>query len=426
MQPVLHLLPVLGILGALLPGAGAEEAQWPRFRGLGGNGISDAPTVPVKWTDKDYNWNVKLPGEGHSSPVVWGKRIFLSSAERETAKRMVLCLDTADGHMLWKREFLSKRYSQNPENGFATATPAADAEGVVVTWTTPEEVTLLALDLDGKDLWRRNLGPFVAMHGSGTSPVILGGLAILANEQGDLNTLDRPAQAPKSFLIAVDRKTGETRWQIPRRSTLAVYATPCVRQDEDGRTELIFASMSHGFTAVDPLSGKVIWEIGDVLKECVCSPVVAPGLVIAGDSLLKLGGHFVAVRPPSREQGQKPAVAWEIKKPVPRVSTPLVKDGRLFLWSEDGTVTCHNAATGELLWRERIKGAFYGSPVCVNNRLYCIAKNGDVVVLAASEKYEPLARVPLGEPSFATPAIANGVMYLRTRSQLFSLGGRKP
>ena len=424
MHPVIRILPVLGLLGALLPGA--EETQWPRFRGPGGAGISDATTVPVQWTDKDYNWKVKLPGEGHSSPVVWDKRIFLTCAERETAKRMVLCLDALDGHTLWQRDFPSKKYSQNGQNGFATATPAADAEGVVLTWTTPEEVTLLALDLDGKDLWRRNLGPFVSLHGSGSSPVIMGGLAILDNEQGDFKTVNRPADAPKSFLIAVDRKTGETRWQITRRTTFAVYATPCVRQDEDGRTELIFASMSHGFTAVEPASGKILWEIGDVLKECVCSPVAAPGLVIAGDSFFERGGHFVAVRTPSREQGQKPAVAWEIKKPVPRVSTPLVKDGRLFLWSEDGAVTCHNVATGELLWRERIQGGFFGSPVCVNNRLYCIAKNGDVVVLAASDKYEPLARVPLGEPSFATPAVANGVMYLRTRSQLFSLGGRKP
>lgn len=426
MHPVLGLLSALGLLGALLPGAGAEEPHWARFRGPDGAGISDATTVPVQWTDKDYNWKVKLPGEGHSSPVVWGSRIFLSCAEPQTAKRMVLCLDTADGQVLWRRDFPSKTYSQNPQNGFATATPAADAEGVVLTWTTPEEVTLVALDLDGKDVWRRNLGPFVAMHGSGTSPVILGGLAIMANEQGDQNTLNRPAAAPKSFLIAVDRKTGETRWQIPRRTTLAVYATPCARQDENGRTELVFASMSHGLTAVEPASGKIIWEIGDILKECVCSPVAAPGLVIAGDSFFQQGGHFVAVRTPSREQGQKPAVAWEIEKPVPRVSTPLVRNGRLFLWSEDGTVTCHDAATGELRWRERIQGSFFGSPVCVNDRLYCIARNGDVVVLAAADKYEPLARVPLGEPSCATPAIRSGVMYLRTRSLLFSLGGKKP
>jgi outer membrane protein assembly factor BamB len=411
---------------ALLAGLQAGAQDWPRFRGPGGAGISDATTVPVKWTAQDYNWKVKLPGEGHSSPAVCGERIYLTCADPATATRMVLCLHASDGRTLWQRDFPSKKYRHNAQNSFATASPAADADGVVVTWTTPEEVTLLALDRDGKDLWRRNLGPFVALHGSGSSPVILGDLAILANEQGDFQTMNRPAQAPKSCIVAVDRKTGETRWQIPRRTTWAVYATPCVRQDEDGRTELVFASMSHGFTAVEPASGKIVWETGDLLKECVCSPVVADGLVIAGDSYFMQGGHFVAVRAPSRKQGTKPAVAWEIPKPVPRVSTPVVWNGRLFLWSEEGAVACHSVATGQMIWRERMQGAFHGSPVCVGGRLYCISRSGDVVVLAASDKLELLARVPLGEASSATPAIANGVMYLRTRSQLFSLGGRKP
>jgi outer membrane protein assembly factor BamB len=116
-------------------------------------------------------------------------------------------------------------------------------------------------------------------------------------------------------------------------------------------------------------------------------------------------------------------VAYEVTKSLPLVPTPLVKDGRLFLWSDDGVVACLRVATGEVVWRERVGGSIYGSPVCVNNRLYCTARNGDVVVLAASDKFELLARVPLGEPSYATPAVSGGVMYLRTRSHLFSLGG---
>ncbi len=129
----------------------------------------------------------------------------------------------------------------------AAASPAADADGVVVTWTTPEEVTLLALGRDGKDQWRRNLGPFTALHGSGSSPVIIGDLAVLAKEQGDFQTTSRPPdKQPKSCIVAVDRKTGETRWQIDRKTTWCVYATQCIRQDEDGRTELVFISTSHG------------------------------------------------------------------------------------------------------------------------------------------------------------------------------------
>ncbi|MBM4031049.1 MAG: hypothetical protein FJ291_04605 [Planctomycetes bacterium] len=416
------------LLTTLLAAVQAGGQDWPRFRGPDGAGISDATTVPVKWTAEDYNWRVKLPGEGHSSPVVVGERIYLTCADPETATRTVVCLHASDGRTLWRRDFPSKKYRHNSANSFAAASPAADADGVVVAWTAPEEVTLLALDREGKDLWRRNLGPFTALHGSGSSPVIVGGLAILANEQGDFQTTSRPPdKQPKSSIVAVGRKTGETRWQIDRKTTWCVYATPCVRQDEEGRTELTFVSTSHGFTAVEPASGKVIWEMGDLLKECVSSPVVADGLVIAGDSYFMKGGHFVAVRPPSKKQDTKPAIAWEIPKPVPRVSTPIVFNGRLYLWSEEGTVACHNVATGQQVWKERIQGGvFHGSPVCVNGRLYCISRNGDVIVLAASDKFDLLARVPLGEPSSATPAIANGVMYLRTRTQLFSLGGKKP
>ena len=132
------------------------------------------------------------------------------------------------------------------------------------------------------------------------------------------------------------------------------------------------------------------------------------------------------MRPGLPSEGRRPTVAYDVTKSVPLVPTPLVTGGRLFLWSDDGVVTCLDVSSGELIWRERVGGAFYGSPVCAGGRFYCIAKNGEVVVLAASDECEVLARVPLGEPSYSTPAVSGGVMYLRTRSQLFSLGGDKP
>ncbi|MCX5655906.1 MAG: PQQ-binding-like beta-propeller repeat protein, partial [Planctomycetota bacterium] len=244
----------------------AGEGDWPRFRGPNGQGISDATTVPAKWTADDYNWKVKLPGSGHSSPVLWGDRIFLTCSDAETAKRMIVCLKSSDGSKVWQRDFESKTYAQNDANSFASSTPAADAGGIVVTWSTPEEITLLALDSGGKDVWRRNLGPLVAKHGSGQSPIILGDLVILANDQEDLNRMlmiggppSGKRAAGKSSLIALDRKTGQTRWQIERQTALAAYSTPCVYQPEGGRPEIIFSSTAHGITAVDPATGKVSW-----------------------------------------------------------------------------------------------------------------------------------------------------------------------
>jgi outer membrane protein assembly factor BamB len=410
--------------------AHAGDGNWPRFRGPNGTGLSDATTVPVQWTDKDYNWKVDLPGQGHSSPVVWDKHIYVTSGDRSTATRIVLCLDTATGKTHWQRDYPSKSFRQHRDNSYASASPAADAEGVVVTWSTPEQVVLLALKTDGSKMWLRELGPYVGNHGTGSSPVIAGDLVVLANDQEDPKAIPsmygrNPERAAgKSFLLAVDRRTGETRWQVDRPTRMSPYSTPCVSPGLDGRPELIFTSTLHGITAVDVASGTVNWQMDGIFKDrCVGSPVVTPGLVIAGYGMGSQGDRIVALRPGSKSRGVEPTLAYDLKRPVPLVPTPLVKDGRLYLWNDNGSIACHDVATGRPIWRERVRGSFYGSPVWVAGRLYCISKRGEVFVVAASDTFKELARVPLGEPSFATPAVANGVMYLRTRSRLYSLGG---
>jgi hypothetical protein len=367
---------------------------------------------------------------------------------------MVLCLEAASGHTLWQRGYESKTYSQSGDNSYATATPAADADGVVMTWTTPDEVTLLALDNQGREIWRRDLGKFIGIQGSGASPIILDDLVVLNNDQEDPKALPpgvygrpgAPQSSGISFLIGVDRKTGKTRWQLDRTTTQAAYVTPCVYRPENGGEEIILASTAHGVTGVDAATGKVDWELDKVerahvdadtgttnrqikplfTERCVSSPIVADGLVFASEGRGSTGLRTVAVRPGSKAKATPPALVYEITKYTPLVPTPLAKDGRVYLWADNGMVTCAQVATGEILWREKVEGSFYSSPVCVNNRLYCVAKNGEVVILGAGDKFQPLGRVPLGEKCYATPAIAGGVIYMRTYSQLVSVGGRRP
>jgi len=425
--PLISSVTVLSLLAALP--TGADEGLWNRFRGPNGSGISTAQTVPIRWTEKDYNWKIELPGPGHSSPVVWGKRVLVTCGDPVTALRTLLCLDVATGRTLWKHEEVSRTYAQHRENGYATATPVVDADGVVITWTTPAAVMLFALDLEGRELWRRNLGPLISYQGSGSSPILYQDLVVLSNDQEDMarspgRKRDGPNPAGRSFLIAVERKTGRTRWQTDRETFLAGYSTPCVHQTEGGRAELIFTSTAHGIMGVDPTTGKVNWEIGQPFRDrAVISPVVAPGLVIAGHGSGISGDRCIAVRPGSPEQGTKPTLAFALTKAIPMVPTPLVKDGRLFFWADNGVVSCLHLVTGKLIWQERVKGSYYASPVWVDKRLYGVSKQGEVVVLAAADKFEILSRVPLGDPTFATPAIADGVMYLRTSRHLFSLGG---
>ncbi|HEY5315983.1 MAG TPA: PQQ-binding-like beta-propeller repeat protein, partial [Pirellulales bacterium] len=147
--------------------APVQAQEWTRFRGPNGTGISLAKSVPTRWTESDYNWSVALPGIGHSSPVAWGDKIFVTSANEDTAERMVLCLDAADGHVLWKHNYSSAVHPKHLRNSFASSTPAVDQNHVYVSWTAPEEYTLMALDHDGRDAWRINLGPFVSQHSGG-------------------------------------------------------------------------------------------------------------------------------------------------------------------------------------------------------------------------------------------------------------------
>jgi outer membrane protein assembly factor BamB len=394
--------------------------DWPRFRGPNGSGIGVAANVPAQWTEKDYNWTVKLPGVGHSCPVIVGNRLFVTCADETANKGVVLCLDAATGKTLWQHAVPVKPHRQNKDNSLATSTPAADERGVVVVWADPDQVLMLALDNTGKEMWRRDLGPLVSQHGFATSPIIESGLVILNNDQDDPSAIPsnkgKAVAAPgKSFVIALDRATGKTRWQLDRVTKMGTYGTPCLRGNE-----LILCSTAEGVVGVDLATGKVNWQLPDVFdKRCVASPALCGDIILQGCGVGGVGTSFSAVK-----AGSKPEQIYQMEKPVPYVPCPLVKDGKLFAWADAGTVSCLDAATGKIIWRDRVQGAFYSSPVWISGRLYNVAKNGDVFVLGAGDKFELLARVPLGDKCHSSPAVANGALYLRTFTQLFSVGGK--
>lgn len=423
MRPIISLL----VLILLSLSARSHSQEWTRFRGPNGSGISEATGIPLTWTENDYNWQVDLPVQGSSSPVLWGKKIFLTGDDANSGRRSILCLDVDTGRIQWQRDFVFESYYLHRDNDFASATPCVDQDGVIVVWSTPREILMIALSLDGEEMWRRDLGPFRGLHGSASSPIIADGLVLLANDQlkperFSFYLSDETEVNPgKSFLIALDRKTGETRWKIARKSELAGYATPCIRRVGE-RPEAIFTSTAHGITAVDLQSGRISWEIDQIWDDrTVSSPQLYNELVFGSFGQGLSGQRLVAVRP-RKEGGAEGELVYDVTKSVPLVPCFVVKDDLLFLWADSGVVTCLEAPTGEVLWRERIEGDFYSSPVWSEGRLYGISKRGDVVILAADREFEELGRVALGEKTFATPAIADGVMYLRTQTRLLSLG----
>lgn len=402
------------------PGAAIEcqanAQEWTRFRGPNGAGIGEA-NIPGEWTEKDYNWRAELPGIGHSAPVFWADKIFLTSAFEDTCTRVVLCLDAADGKLLWRREFTSTVHTKHAMNSYASCTPTVDEERVYVAWTAPEEYTLMALDHDGHDVWQRNLGPYVSQHSGGTSPIIYQDMVILGNEQGDEDANGI------SFLIAVDRRTGETRWQRARKTEQVAYSTPCVFSQPGKPDELIFNSGAHGVTSVDPKTGNVNWELDVLDKRSVSSPVIAAGLVFATCGSGGGGNYVAAVKPGSKDV--QPEIAYRVDDSAPYVPTVVAQGDRLFLWSDAGVVSCLNAASGEQIWKKRVGGNYSGSPVIVGDKLVCISMDGTAVVLSASDEYELLGKNPLGEESRSTPSVAGGRLYLRTYSHLISIGGKK-
>ena len=409
----------------------AHDTDWPRFRGPNGTGISHADTVPLTWTAKDYNWILDLPGHGHGSPVVVGDRLYLISGEPDTAERSVVCVHVNRGDILWKRNFSSKPHRLHHANSYGSTTPAADANGVVVTWSDPEKILLMALDRKGKTVWQKNLGPYQAINGAGTSPIIVDDLVVLMNVQMDPEFMISIGVLPQnypnrtahdSFLLAVDRKSGEIRWQVKRETYLAGYATPCVRTTDNGDRELIFLDSAYGLAGVDIQTGEINWQTSRLLpSRTVASPVVAGDLIFGSHGRGVSADMLCALRAGSKST--QPKVEYEIKTAAPLTPTPLVKDKLAVLWSDAGIVTCIEAATGTVVWRNRVGGSYYGSPIWVNGYLYCVDRRGTVMVVAANEKYELLGKTSLGEPSFATPAVAGGVIYFRTETKLFSLGG---
>jgi outer membrane protein assembly factor BamB len=399
---------------ALALSAGAQE--WSRFRGPNGSGIASAPNLPAQFSEADFNWRIALPGEGHSSPVVANGKVFTTCTPPDSTERILVAVNAADGKTAWQQKWTAPTFRQHADNSYTSATPAVDAERVYLWWTSPEQSWLAALDQKtGREVWKRELGSFTSQHGAGSSPIVFGDSVILDFGQ-------EASGGQGSYTLCVDAKTGAPRWKTERPSTSSTSSTPCIFQPQGSAAQLILISRTAGMTSLDPQTGGKNWELPDLLpKRCVASPIVTPGgLVIAQCGEGQAESFVYAVRP--GVAGKPPEKVYNVVRTGGYVPTPVAVGDLLFLWKENGLVTCLRAATNEQLWSERVEGPFYSSPVCVDGRLYNTTRRGDLVVLKAGEKFEPLARIPLGEGSYAAPAIAGGRMYLRTFTHLISVG----
>lgn len=404
----------LGLLfGSQTFGAEALASNWTRFRGPNGSGLATGPDIPTEWTKGDENWRVKLPGAGHSQPVVWGERIFLRGSNADGTKRSIFCLRVKDGSQEWSYEFDAPADTKHEFSSYGSSTPALDEERVYTIYGTSESGWIKAYTHPGKEMWTVDLGPYKTAHVHGASPIVYRDMVIVSKEVQE-----------GSFIAAFDRKSGKERWRIERENTIASYSTPCVYEPPTSEPRIFFNSRLQGITAVNPLDGKVFWEAKVLQRRSVSSPVLGPGVVVCTNGSGGGGNYLVAVRLGGSGDVTESHVAYKITQAAPYVPTPLFKGDRLYMWNRGGVVTCVNASDGEVIWRGRVGGNYYGSPIAIDDRLYCISKGGEVVVISASDEFKILGRTELGEESNSTPAVAGGRLYVRTLGQLISVGGK--
>lgn len=393
---------------------GAEN--WTRFRGPNGSGVATGVNFPAKWSDQDYRWKITLPGIGHSSPVGWEDHLFVTSGNPETGDVTLLCLSTTAGKVQWQRVFEGEPYPMHAGNSYASTTPAVDDQRVYLTRSSGGKLHCVALTHAGEDVWQSELGDFAGPHGFAASPMVVDGVVCVQVDH-----------AAEGFLAGLEVSSGDIRWRVKRPGGKASYATPCVVADGDSGSAVISQSMEGGMQLVDVQSGNVVWEDAEAFPaRCVSSPLVAEGMVIGvcggGGSGKLLVGMGIS------SSNQKPIEKLMLTKQVPYVPTPLVADGRLFLWHDQGKVSMADLSADEppkkVTWTERVGGKFFGSPILAGDKIYCLSMDGRAVVIAAAEEFQLLGENDLGEPSNATPAVHQGHMYLRTESTLACLAGQ--
>lgn len=407
MRP-LHLL-ALGLIWQIANLSHAED--WPQWRGPGGLAVSTEKQVPTRWTKtENIRWSALIPGEGSSSPIVWGKRVFVTSSQKRGEQRLLHTLDRDTGELLRSREIAD----DNPEitssvTGYAASTPATDGRHVVAFFGN---AGVACYDFNGDILWQRRLGEFETELGLASSPVIDGDrVYLLCDHDG------APPTSFASFLTALDLKTGEPVWTTKRPGLFRSWSTPILVPTPEGKQELVVNAQDE-LRGYDPASGKLLWHVLGMTDWVTPSPIFGGGHIFATSGK---DGPTLAVKPGGRGDVTQSHVVWREPRGGPYVCSPLLYDGRLYVHTDQGVLTCYEAATGKVVYRQRLGGKFTASGVAAADHLYLLNEAGECHVIKAGNSFESIAINRLEEPCYASPAIANGCLFLRTETRLYCI-----
>ena len=434
------------VLFALVTAAYAQD--WPSFRGPAASGVADGQNLPIQWDAQqriNLVWKTAVQGLAHSSPVVWGDKVFLTTAvssdpgatfkpglygegtasdDLSVHRWNVLCLDRTTGKFLWERIAYKgvTKEKRHIKSTYANATPATDGRIVVAFFGSQG---LYAYSLSGDLLWKRDLGRFdVGAYdapefewGTASSPILYKDLVIVQCDQ-----------QKGSFLAALDAKTGTTVWRT-ERDELPSWGTPTLVAAR-ARAELV-TNGSKFIRGYDPASGKELWRLGGSSKITAPTPVASNDLIIVASGrrpeapifAIRAGANGDITLPSGQSRSR--SLAWSNGQRGPYMPTPLIYGGYVYILGNAGILDCYTLADGQEIYRNRIPDAgsgFSASPVASDGKIYLSGEDGEIFVVKAGLKFEILARNELGEPLMATPAISRGLMIVRGQHHVWAIG----
>lgn len=419
-----------GVRGAALAGdppvamiapGGDALKYWPSWRGPSGQGVVEGKGYQDTWSDtENILWRVAVPGRGHSSPIVWGDRIFLTTAAPDGSSRSILCYRRADGKLLWERVVPGAPAERlYPKNSYASSSPTTDGKRVYAYFGNGGVV---AVDFNGAIAWHTPLGTVDLYHGPGGSPLLYKDRLILFQEQ---RLMGRDTVTDPGFMVALDTKTGRELWR-QSRTPRPGWGTPIAIQ-AGHRVEIIVSS-SRRIEAFDPATGALLWFSTGNTVEVIPMPVVGHGLVYCSSGR---AGPTFAVRPGGSGDVTSSHVVWSTPKGSSFVPSPLLLGNYLYTVNDMiGVASCHHAKTGELVGQLRLGEAkregFSASPVAVGGKIFFTNDDGETFVLNPAPDFRLLHVNWLGEQTLASPALVDGRWYIRTAGHLLAVGRSAP
>jgi outer membrane protein assembly factor BamB len=416
-------------LGLLLLGQTntvSPEEIWPQWRGPTGDSVAPGKGLPTQWSrTENIVWKTPLPGWGNSTPAIWKNDIFVTT--QDGARLLLLHLDRVDGKILWEREVGrgTPRYKGAVGNGhyhteqnMATPSPVTDGRYVWAHFGTGD---LACYDIAGTKKWAINMtekfGPYTIWHGHANSPILFGDLLISVCMQD-------PKDNGQSYVVALDKNSGDQKWLTKRitgaeKEPADSYATPLLFR-HDGNTEVLVYG-GNVLDAYEPTDGRRLWQC-DAFK----GNRVISGPTLAGDTVFAvqgMKGPVFAVKAGGTDTDKSSRVLWKYPSTTaPDAASPLVTGGLVFMVNNDGIAYCLDATNGKEVWKERLQGEFRATPLAAGEKVYFLGKSGKATIIEAARTYRVISECDLGEETIASPAVAAGNLFIRTKNHIYRIG----